>query len=519
MCLSAELHSAEMANKEDFSIDNLIPEEEAVSGMHEPSGDNLWTVPSMGEENLKKDALGLTSIPQSINGGELLQLPGAPQPPGLSREVGDDEETDFFGANDDSFSFHPRNDEKVIDKKEKPSKAFFDFLFTNKSEINENSGEEKGIKMKALLENLENSLKKIGAIEKDENLVALAAVPALILEIPIALVGLGLYHYLKDPKVPREEKNSAQSVADELNKIMEDGKKLGLTLEDFKDMINGRKEEQLLLQGVNRRRTQKGEPSHSDEDGQKILALLKRAHAIAESLKETSKSHAVTEEQPKVPVDRTTIAKGWGSYATSDIKEKVKKAWDAWVAANPDAGYDASFYSWVAWYKAEKNKAGKDLSPEEVISALQLEEKGPTGQPPTAEAGEGAEDTPAEESPVDTREALVEFLTKIEDDTKIVGLLGVRHRRAKRQIRRAGGPESAAIILLRNKDYSSLNNKPGSTRDRGGKKVHTLSPLQDQAVKDLLSREERKRRRRQRRRERRQARKILDRMQKYSSFQ
>jgi hypothetical protein len=45
-----------------------------------------------------KEALGLTDIPAGRVGGDVLGNSGVPQPPGLSREQGDDEETDLFGA-------------------------------------------------------------------------------------------------------------------------------------------------------------------------------------------------------------------------------------------------------------------------------------------------------------------------------------------------------------------------------------------------------------------------------------
>jgi hypothetical protein len=60
--------------------------------------------------------MGLLDIPTSIGGGEepdeqgeVLTFKGTPQNPGLSREMGDDEETDFFGASEEGVDISPKN--------------------------------------------------------------------------------------------------------------------------------------------------------------------------------------------------------------------------------------------------------------------------------------------------------------------------------------------------------------------------------------------------------------------------
>jgi hypothetical protein len=127
-------------------IDLLMPKEDtADSGMHRPNDQvSGWDVPNMADDNeleedddddIRKEALGLTDIPAGRIGGDVLGNPGVPQPPGLSREEGDDEETDLFGAKeliepDESI---PSKNHKY--KTEKPNNEndgelnFLDYLF------------------------------------------------------------------------------------------------------------------------------------------------------------------------------------------------------------------------------------------------------------------------------------------------------------------------------------------------------------------------------------------------------
>lgn len=86
--------------KKEVSIIDLIPEEDVASGQHTPIGESLWREPSVGlaDDEIQKEALGLTDVPASLHGGEVLDFQGIPENPGLSRELGDDEETDYFGA-------------------------------------------------------------------------------------------------------------------------------------------------------------------------------------------------------------------------------------------------------------------------------------------------------------------------------------------------------------------------------------------------------------------------------------
>jgi hypothetical protein len=123
-------------------------EDKASSGMHWPNEDvSGWDVQNVADdedtvdcklsdielENIlgqyfDKKALGLTDIPASIgqsfqvedgSGSEVLGSSGVPQNPGLSREDGDDEETDFYGAIEliEPKSSIPGKNEKYQDNK------------------------------------------------------------------------------------------------------------------------------------------------------------------------------------------------------------------------------------------------------------------------------------------------------------------------------------------------------------------------------------------------------------------
>lgn len=111
-----------------MSLLNLLTsEDDVIAGQHVPSGENLWSSPTVNNsdddidfenEEILKEAIGLTSLPASLNGGEVLDFNGVPEEPGLSRELGDGEAVDFFGAisNPDIEDKSPKNDilEKLI---------------------------------------------------------------------------------------------------------------------------------------------------------------------------------------------------------------------------------------------------------------------------------------------------------------------------------------------------------------------------------------------------------------------
>jgi hypothetical protein len=86
---------------EEVSLDFLVNPSEFVSGMHMVNEENHWSYPNSAEDDIEKQATGLTSLLSSsegAGGGEVLQQQRVPQPPGQRRDLGDDEDLEFFLA-------------------------------------------------------------------------------------------------------------------------------------------------------------------------------------------------------------------------------------------------------------------------------------------------------------------------------------------------------------------------------------------------------------------------------------
>lgn len=152
---------------DEFSIESLINPTDVASGMHTVPGEAHWMYPMVlieeepeEDDLLEKEATGLTSIPASLYGGELLQQPGIPQPPGQSREFGDDEEVEYFLAS--APLDHPPKTKRLQEvyeySEEDEEDDFFDFL----------SGEAMGHPKEYLkhVANLHKELLKLGISEE-----------------------------------------------------------------------------------------------------------------------------------------------------------------------------------------------------------------------------------------------------------------------------------------------------------------------------------------------------------------
>lgn len=189
----------------ELPIEIINTTRDVASGMHQPEGETMWSVNNMAEDRLvgglsdgkspsdfdedlleegriiemehtsdkqvateiamdhltedlgyykkikklEKEAIGLLDIPASLGGeasgesGEVLLFDGVPQNYGLSRELGDDEEVDFFGSkeegynlpqaknvknNKDSINLHRNSscfDGDIMDNELKNLKSFF----------------------------------------------------------------------------------------------------------------------------------------------------------------------------------------------------------------------------------------------------------------------------------------------------------------------------------------------------------------------------------------------------------
>ena len=122
-----ELEEEDELEELDTSILNVNPaatSKDVASGQHMVDGDH-WSHASINY-SLKKQSLGLTSIPASTTGGEVLALPGIPENPGLKRDEGD--EIDYFGGNSELVDEIPPGNYKYQNEEDKPKTEYEDFV-------------------------------------------------------------------------------------------------------------------------------------------------------------------------------------------------------------------------------------------------------------------------------------------------------------------------------------------------------------------------------------------------------
>jgi hypothetical protein len=137
-------------------IDALNPERNVSSGQDMPAPETQLSVPNdaadddLDEEVVEqiKEAIGLTDIPPSTEGGELLNFQGVPRPRGLQRDEDDDDvghfrkKVNLFG--DEAVlpdEIPPKNESRFDAEEEQKEKgnAFLEFLFENSDKFATNS--------------------------------------------------------------------------------------------------------------------------------------------------------------------------------------------------------------------------------------------------------------------------------------------------------------------------------------------------------------------------------------------
>jgi hypothetical protein len=146
-----------------LNVNQDATSKDVASGQHMVDGDQ-WVHQSSKTNSLKKRSMGLTSIPSSTTGGELLSLPGTPENPGLQIDEGD--ETDFFGATDDLVGEVPPKNEKYKDESAKPKTEYDDFIsFLNQDKKTANYSKHLG-RLAFYFKEDPNTLKKISNLLK-----------------------------------------------------------------------------------------------------------------------------------------------------------------------------------------------------------------------------------------------------------------------------------------------------------------------------------------------------------------
>lgn len=232
-----------LEDKSELPIDLLNTSTEVSSGQHMPAGQMMWSKPTISinevddeeveDEDITKEALGLTDIPTSIYGGEVLEFKGTPQNPGLSRTEGEGEETDYFGASADVSDLPPVNELDLEgSEKEEPENPFIDFMyqkeimamFEDLNNLQKRWG--KNNFMKAELQELEEYLNKKAGISGgmagsaagvlSSLLPGLSIVPLPVKALVGGIAGSGIENYFMErPKA----KTNLEQVAEQVNTL------------------------------------------------------------------------------------------------------------------------------------------------------------------------------------------------------------------------------------------------------------------------------------------------------------
>lgn len=310
----------------------LNTETDVASGQHTPAGKALWSLPEVStesESDLKKEALGLTSIPSSTNGGEVLELSGVPEPPGQRRDLGDDEELNFFGApgTDELNNLPPQNIKAT----------------TNKASNIKNLGRNK---MKDELEKLFKNLMD-QKLKKDANDVKKMANS----EWPIDLM---------TPELKAKIEKNQQSLAPKTPpaSVSQSPKPFFPPTSSISTMPSEPNFDRDWADVVNPQSSEVTSPQMAVNKPPDFRVTPQKPFDIREPV-----------ARPAIPA-KTVPADDWASYVakTQPLGQQVM---DAWIGYSSDP----SFMAWVAWWKQASAQEGHPLQPEEVISKLKPVEK------------------------------------------------------------------------------------------------------------------------------------------------
>jgi len=160
-------HTTDSDLAEEIAMDHLMEDPKYY--------EKLELIESLKVVNMKKESMGLLDLPSSIGGGdgsdesfEVINFKGTPQNPGLSREMGSGEETDFYGAKESGVDLPQRNnkyqDSDEFKENEFNENEFIDFLFGNK----------KGNKiMSNELKKLEGLLREMGKVNEANYIIGM----------------------------------------------------------------------------------------------------------------------------------------------------------------------------------------------------------------------------------------------------------------------------------------------------------------------------------------------------------
>lgn len=389
-------------------------ETDAISGMHMPSGENLWASPADDEEDeeeeedMKKEALGLTSVPGEQQKDYQLEQPFHIKDP------------DNVGVIDV---------ESVIDV----------------PPMNNAKDSEPEKKMEELLEDLIKQLESRGYADKAE--LVKSAYPGQAGGVPHP-------QWKSRPKLSPPSKPAKSEPEPNYGTSDPSKDEFGADYESFasiEDMISSGL---LTKQQADWLRRQSLTQSFSPEVLRKELGMdIAYAKQLSDLLIEEAQSAQRAHSQQAA---KSRSPSGWDSYASAGEGQKaLSNAWQA----NPPEGYTSDFSSFQQWYLKKYQEIGRHFGPDEALSMIggPAEEAAPAEEVKSEVVGITDEDQPAEETSEEparpTEESvkgLVEqFLTDImSGSARVRGFLGTRNRATKQRIRNLGGVDGAADAII-----------------------------------------------------------------------
>ena len=336
---------------------------EAISGMHVPSGENLWAYPSADdselnsekendseEDDMDKKAMGLTSIP-----GEQSQDFQFEQPFHIK-------DSDNVGVIDvDTVVDLPPGNNAEDSKSENTMNELLTDLIDelDKRGYKKHAGVISGSIVKRA--DYEGAGAAIGA---GAGLVAglipiVNIVPAPIRMLVGGATGAALAHYLTQNPDKKSDLERQKKIVDALADHLR-----SLGLKD--DQIQRVADEKLPPGDI------PGEVggstfnwSEMTKKGTEYLAAVRLYNKMLKEASEASSS----QKARVAPVRRETrpTMSGWGNYISNG---PIYKAFaDKWQTMTPE-GFTPDFSSFVSWYNKKKNELGREFGPEEASDII-----------------------------------------------------------------------------------------------------------------------------------------------------
>lgn len=368
-------------------------ETEAISGMHMPSGENLWASPADDEEveeedDIKKEALGLTGIPGEQSKDYQLEQPFHIKDPDNVGVIDVDTVVDL----------HPTNKAEDSEAENTMDKLLSELV----DELDKRGYKEQAI----LVKESQSTAGTLAAGGAGSALGLLAGIIPGINMIPAPLrmalggtAGMALYRYLSGNP---EEKDRATQLADQIMELAQKLVSYGANDQDIEDLIDHKVKPGDLP-------VRMGDRLDSGWFGSRNQAVLEVQKIAADFVRVSDQFRALTEKgESATQVARTAPKRtespalsGWAKYvAHGPIYKQFADAWQS----SPPEGFTADYGSFGRWYNKTKDELGRHFGPEEALKMIQKapEEVFEPEATPEPESMEGVTtEQPATEAPAD----------------------------------------------------------------------------------------------------------------------